>query len=96
VSFARMIAKIAYAMAFAKGLIARIDGNAFVLPDILGQRDEIGRWVGTLDKPIEVHRDQLHRVLIYEDIQRGILGGEVHLFSDSQTPSYGVILGRLK
>lgn len=96
VAFARMIAKIAYATAFAQGEINLIDGEPFVLPAILGQRDEIGRWVGTLTGPYKSFKGLLHRIVFHQDTERGILIGEVQLFSDSQTPSYGVILGRLK
>ena len=38
---------------------------------------------------------QLHRILFHRDDQQGLLLGEVQLFSDSQAPRYGVILGEL-
>lgn len=96
VAFARMIAKIAYAFAFAEGAINLIEGEPFVLPAILGQCDEIGKWVGTLTEPFKSFKGLLHRIVCHEDRERGLLIGEVQLFADSQTPSYGVILGRLK
>lgn len=97
VAFARMIAKIGYAFACAEGAIDDLEGEPFVFPAILGQRDEIGRWVGTLTKPIQAHRGLLHRILIHHnEWDRGHLCAEVQLFSDSETPSYGVILGKLK
>ena len=46
--FARMIAKIGYSMAVAEGQLDFISGEPYVLPSILGQRDDIGRWVGTI------------------------------------------------
>lgn len=95
-AFARMIAKIGYAFAFAEGAIADLDGAPYILPAILGTRDEIGRWVGTLTKPLEVFPDLLHRIGVHRDLEKGLLIAEVQLFSDSQTPSYGVILGKLK
>lgn len=96
VAFARMIAKIAYAFAYAEGVISDIEGEVFVLPSILGEKDEIGHWVGTLTTPPKSQADTLHRIEVHYDHQRGLLCAEVQLFSDSQTPSYGVILGKLK
>lgn len=96
VPFARMIAKIAYAFATAEQAIQDLEGKPFILPAILGQKDEIGRWVGTLTKPLESHESKLHRIEIHYDRDKGLLIGEVQLFADSQTPSYGVILGKLK
>jgi len=96
VAFARMLAKIAYAMAAAEDQLRLIKGDAPVLPAILGKTDDIGRWVGTLTQPFQRYSGLLHRVLIHRDDKRGLLIGEVQLFSDSQTPSYVVILGRLR
>ena len=96
VAFARMIAKIAYAFAVAEGAAGDLEGESFVLPAILGKTDEIGRWVGTLTKPYETHREFLHRIEFHYEKERKLLFGEVQLFSDSQTPSYGVVLGKLK
>jgi hypothetical protein len=94
--FAHMIAKIGYAFAWAEGAINDIEGPSFVLPAILGQRDDIGNWLGTLTKPFESHAGILHRIELHQDIERGLLFAEVQLFSDSETPSYGVILGKLR
>jgi len=96
VAFARMIAKIAYGMAVAEGSIDALDGKPLLLDAILGGKDEIGRWVGTLTKPIERFKGLLHRILVHEDREKGLLIGEVQLFADSETPSYGVIIGKLK
>ena len=95
VAFARMIAKIAYAYAWAEKKIDLIQGEPFVLPAILGEADDIGRWVGTLTDPIKKYDNLLHRILIYEDYEKHLLFGEVHLFSDSEAPRYGVILGEI-
>lgn len=96
VPFARMIAKIGYAMAFAVGALNRLEGPSPVIPSILGEVDDIGRWVGTLTDPIRRYPELLHRIAIREDRERRFLLAEVQLFSDSETPSYGVILGQLK
>ena len=96
VAFARMIAKIGYGFAAAERTTEELDGAPLVLPAIRGTTDDIGRWVGTLTKPIETYPDQLHRILVHHDREKSLLIAEVQLFADSQTPSYGVILGRLK
>ena len=96
VAFARMIAKIAYAFAYAEGAMNDMDGEPFVLPAILGEKDDVGRWVGTLTDAPKSHPGTLHRIEVHHDRARGLLCAEVQLFSDSETPSYGVLLGRLK
>jgi len=96
VSFARMIAKIGYAMAYALGEIDRLEGPSLVIPSILGDVDDIGQWVGTLTGPIRKYPALLHRVEIHPDRDRRVLVAEVQLFSNSETPTYQVILGHLK
>ena len=96
VSFARMLAKIAYTYAFAEGALNTIDGKSVVLPSILGERDEIGLWVGMIDASLTAKPGLLHRLELNKDKKQGLLMAEIQLFSDSQTPSYCVILGKLK
>jgi hypothetical protein len=91
-----MIAKIGYAFAFAEGATTRPEGRAAVIPAILGESKDIGRWVRTLPEPFVAHPGILHRLVIHEDVKNRFLWVEVQLFADSQTPSYGVILGNLK
>ncbi len=94
VEFARMIAKIAYAYAVAEQQIDPRRWQPEVVLSIIGKRDEIGRWVGTLQDPIRKHPGLLHRIALREDRERNLLIGEVQLFADSETPSYGVIFNR--
>lgn len=96
IAFARILAKIGYAMAVAQGAQSRLDGPSPVLPSILGEVDDIGRWVGTLTDPIRKYPGVLHRIAIREDRAKGLLLAEIQLFADSETPSYGVILGNLR
>jgi hypothetical protein len=95
VAFARMVAKIAYSCAAAEGKLDLLRGASPVVPAILGKTDDIGRWVGTITDPIQKYNGLLHRILIHEDHYKHILIGEVHLFSNSETPKYGVILGEI-
>jgi len=94
VAFARVIAKIAYAWAVAERGLEGVDGVPFPVPAILGRTDDIGNWVGMISDPVKKVNNVLHRIGLHED-QRGLLIGEVQLFSDSWAPAYGVILGRL-
>jgi hypothetical protein len=97
VDFARMIAKIAFSMAVATGAFEGVDySNSFVLPAILGKTEDIGQWVGTITEPIISSKYHLHRVMIQRDTEKGLLIGDVQIFSDSETPRYGVILGELE
>ena len=96
VSFARMLAKIAYCYAFAEGALKSLDGKSVVLPSILGDRDDIGLWVGITDPSLIAREGILHRLAMMEDKENGFLVAEIQLFSGSQTPNYSVILGRLK
>jgi len=95
VAFARLIAKIAFAWAAAEGKLSLLKEASPVVPAILGRVDNIGRWVGTTE-PLAKYGGVLHRLLIHEDRINRVLIGEVQLFSDSQTPSYGVVLGEMQ
>jgi hypothetical protein len=96
VSFERMFAKIAYAFAAAEDQLSLIEGEPTILPAILGTTDDIGKWVGTITEPLRYYDGLLHRIAVTQDREKGLLMGEVQLFSDSQAPRYGVILGRLR
>lgn len=98
-SFARMIAKIGYANAVGQALALGVKEPFPQLPavasSILGKTEDIGLWVGTLSKPPESHFGILHRVnLSTLTGQDEILVAEVQIFADSESPSYGVILGK--
>jgi hypothetical protein len=96
-SFAKMIAKIAYATAVGQAIEAGIarpfEGTPYVVPGILGRADDIGRWVGTLTTPFQRYENHLHRVTFGTINDGRVVLAEVQLFADSGTPSYGVILG---
>lgn len=94
VAFARMIAKIGYGYACATGQTSRIDGSSPVVSCIRGMADDVGQWVFTENSRTVSYPGLLHRIVIHEI--GGSLVAEVHLFADSQTPRYGVVLGRLK
>jgi hypothetical protein len=94
IAFARMLAKIAYGFAFANGSTSQILGPSPVLQSIRGLTDDVGKWVFTDVGVTTKYHGQLHRVQLHE--LQGMLVAEVHLFADSETPKYGVVLGKLK
>ena len=94
--FAKMIAKIAFSMAVATGAFENNDYlESFVLPAILGEKDDIGHWVGTITEPFVSSKYHDHRILIHRDEKKGLLIGDVQIFSNLETPRYGVILSTL-
>lgn len=96
VAFARMLAKIGFATAYAEGALTRIDEPCPVIPAILGEADDVGYWVGTMIGAYHKYPGLLHRVALHEDLERELLVAEVQLFASSGAPSYGVVLGELR
>ena len=94
-NFERMLAKIAYGMTIlAYGLGAL--GECYVLPCILGQKDDVGYWVGSSGRdfaalPVE---KQLHRIFLM--VKGNEIGASIRLFANYCTPEYIVIVGKLK
>jgi len=96
-SFARVLAKIAYGMTvFQYGL--DMTEEDYVLPCILGKKDDVGQWVGCEDphkSPDLLPRERfLHRIDLL--IKKSEVGARIRLFANYQTPEYLVIVGRLK
>jgi hypothetical protein len=93
--FAKMTAKIGYAMAVAVGAIDPACGRPDVVRSILGDVDEIGRWVGTLAEPRALRPDVLHDASVHSDSKSGVLFARVQNLAIVGSPVYGVVLGRL-
>jgi hypothetical protein len=96
VTFARMIAKIAYAMAYADGSLNRLETIFPIVSSILGKTDDVGKWVGSYNGLPEKQPGLLHHLAGREHRDRGLFVYEVQLFADSQAPLYSVILGKPK
>ena len=97
-SFAKLLAKTAYGMTVAQYGLEAID-EAYVLPSILGQKHDVGRWVGCEESyrsPAELPPKErfLHRIDM--SVRENEVGARVRLFANFQTPEYLVIVGRLK
>jgi hypothetical protein len=96
-SFARVLVKIAYGMAVLWYGLDMIE-EAYVLPCILGKKDDVGQWVGCEDphKSLDLlPRERfLHRIDLLT--KKSEVGARIRLFANYQTPEYLVIVGRLK
>lgn len=93
--FERMLAKIAYGMTiFAYGPDALEE--CYVLPCILGQKDDTGYWVGSSGRDFSVMPKEkpLHRIFL--TLKGNEVGALIRLFASYQTPEYHVIVGKLK
>ena len=93
--FERMLAKIAYGMVILTYGPDALE-ECYVLPCILGQKDDAGYWVGCSGKhasnlPAE---NALHRVFL--TINGKEVGALIRLFANYQTPEYLVVVGKLK
>ena len=91
-AFPRLIAKIAYAFVVADVGLTGIEA-AYVLPAILGEADDIGRWFGCDKMEFITNPRYLHGVTM-QVINREVIV-RVRLFVNSHTPEYIVVVGRL-
>ena len=96
-SFARVLAKIAYGMVVLQHGLDMVE-EAYVLPCILGKKDDAGQWVGCEDarkSPALLPREAFfHRIDVLK--KKSEVGARIRLFANYQTPEYLVIVGRLK
>jgi hypothetical protein len=92
-AFPRLIAKIAYAFVVADVGLPGID-SAYVLPAILGETDDIGRWFGCDGTEYITDPRYLHGVAM--QVVNGDAIVRVRLFVNFNTPEYIVAVGRLK
>ena len=62
----------------------------------MGRSDEVGEWVG-MPPELEPTRASVLRDWAVGPVDgTDLLGARIRLFSDSQTPTYVVVLGRLR
>jgi len=96
-SFARVLAKIAYGMTVFQYGLDMIE-EAYVLPCILGKKDDVGQWVGCEDphkSPDLLTRERFSYRIDFLT-KKSEVGARIRLFANYQTPEYLVIVGRLK
>jgi len=92
-SFDRMLAKIAYGFSVAKFGIDNIE-EVYVLPAILGQKEDVGNWIGTAKDT------QLENTKFFHLIQVEIINGEIivrmRLFANyKNVPEYLAVVGKI-
>ena len=93
-AFARLLAKIAYGCAVAAvGCDLSRFEETYVLPVILGESDDVGRWVGGLGNDQTPPESDLHYVKYYLD--DGELRVHVRLFAQFGAPEFVVVVGRV-
>jgi hypothetical protein len=94
VSFARMLAKIAYGMAILQ-FGPHAFKEVFVLPCILDPEKDAGRWVGCTEEPAIVPEVEnlLHRIEVISN--NGAVSTRIRLFANYMTPVYLVFVGSL-
>ncbi len=92
-TFLRLVAKIAYTFVVADVGLDGID-TAYVVPAILGQSEDLGRWAGCDGVEALVDRRYLHGVA--QQIVNGEVIVRVRLFASYRAPEYVVVVGRLR
>ena len=96
-SFSRVLAKIAYGMVIHQHGLGIVQ-DAYVLPCILGKKDDVGQWVGCEyphKSPSLLPKEELfHKIEVLS--QNNEVGARIRLFANYETPEYLVIVGRLK
>lgn len=97
-SFPRLLAKIAYGMVVMSCGLDEIQ-EAFVLPSILGKKDDIGMWVGC-NNPDQspASLPSIENVIHFMELEvddDNVISANIRLFQSFQTPQYVVVVGRL-
>jgi len=93
VAFARLLAKIAYGFAVANYGLGMFE-EVYVLPAILGESDDIGRWVGHPTDNLISAGKHLHEIKL--SVTKGEILAHVRLFLPFNAPEYLVVVGRLR
>jgi hypothetical protein len=91
-TFERLIAKIAYTFVVADVGLDGIE-SAYVLPAILGEADDMGRWFGCDAMAYITDPRYLHGVAMQVIGREAIV--RVRLFVNAPTPEYIVVVGKL-
>jgi hypothetical protein len=93
-AFARLLAKIAYGCAVAAvGCDLSRFEEVYVLPAILSETDDIGRYVGGMGNDVPPPEPDLHYIKYY--LEGGDLRLHVRLFARFSAPEYVVVVGRV-
>lgn len=89
--FERLLAKIAYGFSVSYVGLDKL-AEVYVLPAILGMKDDLGRWLGCADT-------RLKRGKYFHEIELSTVGSEIRvrirLFGIFPVPEYLVVVGRV-
>lgn len=89
-NLARLLAKIAYGFAVERFGVSIID-DAYVLPSLLGQAEDIGKWVGCTDETPSATNNR-HEIRL--SVKNGDIYANIRLFAEYQVaPEYLVVVG---
>jgi hypothetical protein len=91
--FARAIGKIAYGFAVLQLGLERIM-DRYVVPAVLGEANDIGRWVGNDAVAPLGASTGLHALTIRVDAKEAHVF--VRLFANFGAPEYHVVVGRIR
>jgi hypothetical protein len=91
-AFAKLVAKIAYSSAVFHFGLGGIQ-EAFILPAILGTRDDIGRWVGCDRQRIMGTKYNLWHTKL--EVASGLILARVKLFARADGTEYLIVVGRI-
>ncbi len=90
-----MLAKIAYGIVVLQYGPDSLE-ECYVLPGILGQKDDLGKWVGSGRDINELPRKKEDYIITIREKENGDVYVYIRLFTSFNTPEYLVIVGRLK
>ena len=96
VSFARMIAKIAYCFAYSSGHISKLENPEELVHAFMEEPNTIGRFVGSVPPPFVKYEGLGIRLEIKVLEEHRIAFAEVQLFAASGAPTCVVVLGRIR
>jgi hypothetical protein len=100
-SFERMLLKIGYSAAIAEfGM--NIFSKIFVLPSIMGEKNDVGLWVGSIDNSYigkQFESEHIIEFFTFQSNVRGfpetVLKAHIHLFVKIAPVSYLVLVGTI-
>lgn len=95
VAFARLVAKTAYANAYAYGQLKRLKNRLELVRAMMREPNTIGRFVGTVPEPYKKYPGLQHRISIHIMPEHRVLYSTVQLFASVGAPTYIVVLGTL-
>lgn len=92
-AYAQLVAKIGYGLAVERFGLSGIE-EAFVIPGILGESNDLGRWVGC-DGQRTLPTTKYHLWATRFNVTDGVITVRVKLFASANGTEYLVVVGRI-